>query len=390
MSRAYFPVTESLELPSASVAQPSIMLRAKLSSATNNDRATVDRSIITDAGGARSRPTGCATAQSPTAWAGRLLALTLATFLAGCSSLELSKSPKWPWQKEPTKVELPDRIMPIWSDTVLYQPGEAGLRGFGGRLFFFKDKNTDPVVVDGSLTVYVFDADSVDPGNPAPLKKYVYTPEQFEDLMSRSTLGPSYSVWIPWDEVGGEARRLSLVARYEGRSGGVVLSEPSIKMLPGVSKKTRVTAGSDGRLQPVPQSGVDGAVQLAGFNTFGETTDTGSVKRRASQTIDLPPSFANRLKNSAASDAQTVAASQAAVPDAFRQPQASGGGPSHDSGAPATTPSTGPSRTGDGGSGYDQQAKERQPGGLQRRINPVRRAGSIRPLPETPRQLPRQ
>lgn len=390
MNHAFFPVAESLETPSAIESQPSTMLRAKLSSATHIDRAAVDRSIITAASGACSRPTGCAAAQSPTAWAGCLLALSLATFLAGCSSLELSKSPKWPWQKEPTKVELPDRIMPIWSDTVLYQPGEPGLRGFGGRLFFFKDKNTDPVVVDGSLTVYVFDAESVDPGNPAPLKKYVYTPEQFEDLMSRSTLGPSYSVWIPWDEVGGEARRLSLVARYEGRSGGVVLSEPSIKMLPGVSKKTRVTAGSDGRLQPVPHTGVDGAVQLAGFNTFGEATETGSVKRRTSQTIDLPPSFADRLRRSSLSEVQSAAAYQAAVPDAFRQPQASGGGQSHDAGASATGPASGPSRPTDGSSGYDQQAKERQPGGLQRRINPVRRAGSIRPLPETPRQLPRQ
>ncbi len=376
MNRALFPVVRTSQKSSASEALPSIMLSA-----------TPNRTINIHA----AKGTVVPRDQRLPAWPWRLLALPLLGLLSGCSSLELSKAPRWPWQKEPTKVELPDRIMPIWSDTVLYQPGEAGLRGFGGRLFFFKDKNTDPVVVDGSLTVYVFDAESVDPGNPAPLKKYVYTPEQFEDLMSRSTLGPSYSVWIPWDEVGGEARRLSLVARYEGRSGGVVLSEPSIKMLPGVSKKTRVTAGGDGRLRPVPQSGADGAVQLAGFSSLGEASDGAVGKRRASQTIDLPPSFANRLMTGGSPDTHAAAASQTAAASSSRQDPTTGvRSDTHNGGDSGMGGSAIQARSADAGSGYDQQAKDRQPGGLQRRINPVRRAGSIRPLPETPRNSPRQ
>ena len=51
----------------------------------------------------------------------------------------------------------------------------------------------------GSLVVYAFDETDRDPANMKPDRKFVFTQEQFEKHYSKSTLGHSYSVWLPWD-----------------------------------------------------------------------------------------------------------------------------------------------------------------------------------------------
>lgn len=184
-----------------------------------------------------------------------------------------------PWDKK-TEPETPDRILAIWTDTVRMQAGSPGVRGFGGRLFFYKDGETQPVEVKGGATVYVFDADNPDPDQPAAEKKYVWSSAEFENHMSESPLGKSYSLWIPWGVVGGEQRSLSIVTRFEGDNGAVVISQPVVKLLPG---KTKVSSESN-------ESGVRHASYIE------ETTVESNTQRRQTETIDLPPSFYRHLK----------------------------------------------------------------------------------------------
>ena len=160
------------------------------------------------------------------------------------------------------------------------QAGSPGVRGFGGRLFFYKDGETQPVEVKGGATVYVFDADNPDPDQPAAEKKYVWSSAEFENHMSESPLGKSYSLWIPWGVVGGEQRSLSIVTRFEGDNGAVVISQPVVKLLPG---KTKVSSESN-------ESGVRHASYIE------ETTVESNTQRRQTETIDLPPSFYRHLK----------------------------------------------------------------------------------------------
>ena len=183
-----------------------------------------------------------------------------------------------PWDKK-TEPETPDRILAIWTDTVRMQAGSPGVRGFGGRLFFYKDGETQPVEVKGGATVYVFDADNPDPDQPAAEKKYVWSSAEFENHMSESPLGKSYSLWIPWGVVGGEQRSLSIVTRFEGDNGAVVISQPVVKLLPG---KTKVSSESN-------ESGVRHASYIE------ETTVETNTQRRQTETIHLPPSFYRHL-----------------------------------------------------------------------------------------------
>lgn len=230
--------------------------------------------------------------------------------MAGCQWTPDKKLTAWPWKKK-EKAERPERMLPVWSDTVLHQPGKPGVRGFGGRIFFYKDQSPEAIEVDGGLAVYVFDADTVDPGSPQPEKKYLFTAEQFKTHLSHSTMGPSYSIWIPWDQVGGPVRNLSIVARFEGTEGGVVISEPTTKLLPGVSvpkdqpgsPSDQVAQGASGHaaasspvqpasyLEPVAPSARNGASKRQ-----PNATEI-AIPRRSSATIDLPPSFQRRMQS---------------------------------------------------------------------------------------------
>lgn len=222
----------------------------------------------------------------------------------GCQSLTTTKQWNWPWESKDKEPQIPDRILPIWTDTIMHQPGKPGIRGFGGRVYFYAGEDTQAIEVDGGLVVYVFDSDKMDPHSPSPEKKYVFTPEHMKNHMSEAPLGKSYSIWLPWDEVGGESRSLTLVTRFEGTKGGVILSQPAVKFLPGVGKKESSTsAPPDGTKLANDHS----SVQQAGYQSDGESirwTDPSiksstkeTSKRRETQTIDLPPSFYRHLNS---------------------------------------------------------------------------------------------
>ncbi|MFG0262773.1 MAG: hypothetical protein ACF788_10325, partial [Novipirellula sp. JB048] len=214
---------------------------------------------------------------------------------AGCQFAPKASSLRWPWSKEPEPVH-PERVVAVWSDTILHQPSQPGVRGFGGRIYFYEKDDADPIEVDGGLAVYVFDADKTAPQDQRPLRKFVFTAEQFATHMSRTSLGPSYSVWLPWGEVGGPPKQLSLIVRFEGRAGGTTISDPTIKLLPGVP--LRKVKSED---QLAKRSAADaGTIQLAGHTEpTDEPEEKSSSRARDIKTIDLPPSFQRHLQRGA-------------------------------------------------------------------------------------------
>lgn len=210
---------------------------------------------------------------------GLLMCLGLCLLL-GCSHLKVRDR----WFDSDTITEVPSEILPIWTDTVLHQPGKPGVRGFGGRVYFYVEGKPDPVPVDGQLVVYAFDGNTSDPNLVAPLRKYVITPDQLKQHHSDSTLGHSYSVWVPWDRVGGEGRTLSLVVRFDGRSGGTALSKPARMLLPGIDTEMP--------LENERKSGV----QLASHSETVDMVNADSARPSLeTSSIDLPPSFRRRL-----------------------------------------------------------------------------------------------
>jgi hypothetical protein len=215
----------------------------------------------------------------------------------------------------------------VWSDSVLHQPGQPGVRGFGGRLYFYKSQGTDPIDVDGGLAVYVFDADELDPYKQQPLRKFIFTPEQFVEHKSKTDLGSSYSVWLPWDEVGGQARRLSLISRFQGSQGGIVISEPVIKLLPGVPKDTAKN-GIDTGASDSPKIQMVGHQQHSSEPVVSQEQLTRS---RATQTIDLPPGFHKYFTNGQAPETSQKPASSHEMAPNSNGPNQNSTAPTHQS-----------------------------------------------------------
>lgn len=231
-------------------------------------------------------------------------AVLLLALLTGCSQFDLADKFAFPGEKP----KPPERLTALWTHTVLNQPGKPGVRGFGGRVMFYGKDRDKSINVDGSLTIYAYDDTHSDGSRSAPVRKYVFTADQLPDHYSKSALGPSFSVWLPWDEVGGSQRQIGLLARFEGRKGGVVMSDMSRQTLPGIglepapqvatsqkSANQKTTAVAPGGIQQVTHTTNQGAVSdVAPAVAVGAPSSATEAPAMSTSTIAVPPSFARR------------------------------------------------------------------------------------------------
>ena len=230
--------------------------------------------------------------------------------LCGCSSFtknfDLSK--RIPWMDTDSIVDNPQRVTVLWTHTILNQQGLRGVRGFGGRLMFHANPNEKPVRVEGTLTVYAFD--ETKQTATVPERKFLFTPEQFENHYSKTKLGHSYSIWVPWDEVGGEPRRINLLVRFEPKNGSMIMSENSLQVLPGIEAET------DKYDESAPSSEEDplaGEIQQAGFQQSSRSKALQAPAKITplreaieSDTINLPLNFARRLNQLSPEDMNAI------------------------------------------------------------------------------------
>lgn len=170
----------------------------------------------------------------------------------GCSSklsswkmsnmFDLDKGMPWESDEKEIREGTPVRMMSSWVDTVKHTQGELPKRGFGGRILFYDDKSNDSIKVEGEMVVYAFDESERDPIDNRPTRRFVFPAEQVALHMSESALGPSYSFFLPWDEVGGPQTEISLICRFKPAAGTIVVSEQTRHLLPGVLKPGSVGA----------------------------------------------------------------------------------------------------------------------------------------------------
>jgi len=219
-------------------------------------------------------PLGCATVPEKTLLSGK-------TAAQESSFLDRLPLPGRKKQNTPEPYPNPVKIAATWTPDTLVQIGRTPTRGFGGRVFFYDEKSR-PVPVEGTLTVHGFD--DVATKSDGGVKRFEFTPEQFTRHFSQSDLGASYSVWIPWDAVGGEQRRISLVASFKTAEGKLIQGIPATILLPGSTAE----AGEGemiARLSPQYQRYLE-ATDAGSTRTSGLTTTT--IPRRRGSTNQMP------------------------------------------------------------------------------------------------------
>ena len=161
---------------------------------------------------------------------------------------------------------------------MLHQSGKSPQRGFGGRLIFYGEEKDKPVLVEGQLVVYAFDESQRDPTDNKPTRRYVFPPDQVARRMSKTSLGPSYSFWLPWDDVGGLQTEVSLIARFEPTHGSLIMSEQTRHMLPGQTTPSMIASKVAPKL-PAGVPSIPAATTLASLAEQAQaTTADGSVR----------------------------------------------------------------------------------------------------------------
>ncbi len=214
----------------------------------------------------------------------------------------MGKSPGWKYAKnfdlrravglksdKPAPPEIPQHMVSSWTDTILSQTGKKPQRGFGGRLTFLGQDRESPVRVDGQLVVYAFEETEGQPRSTQPTRRYIFSREQFVRHESKSTLGPSYSVWLPWDDVGGERKNISLIARFEPHDGPLIVGEQTKHLLPGR------TAIANSEAQPKAESTISdpSRIQLA-QHTSAIANEAQPKSKMTSASIPLPSNWQPR------------------------------------------------------------------------------------------------
>jgi len=207
-------------------------------------------------------------------------------------------------QKSSDEALPPETMAAIWNFAVYEKPGTPSIRGLGGRLYFY-DANNNAVKADGELVVYGFDEDSESKSKPD--KKFVFRASELQSHYSDSALGGSYSIWIPWDKVGGYRKSVTLLPVFKGTDGRVIRAEQSINLLAGKVKQTssddtelpyRVLGSSSAVLgQPSDKRSNSSEIRQASFTTPNTDGDTGEYQSRIRTTaISLTPNLQRQIE----------------------------------------------------------------------------------------------
>ena len=215
-----------------------------------------------------------------------------------------------------SKHEAPTKLVAIWSDTTYSRPGTETTRGLGGRLYFYDD-NQNVVPVNGQLVVYGFDDSRPGPASRTPDRRYVITPKEFQAHFSTTDIGPSYSVWIPWDKLTPEHAKMSVVPVFTTIAGKVVMGDHSRHLLPGTSSGSPALPGATPPEAQPPRN-----VELASYQAEStgpqsvmshrealtqEAARIAAAERLRTTRIGLPRSVQQRLIQSEASPVSQTA-----------------------------------------------------------------------------------
>ena len=219
-----------------------------------------------------------------------LLSLVMPLLLTGCADVPI-KTPRLVFDEEPA--EVPRKLIPVWTDTILHTTGQNPTRGFGGRLMFYGSDETKAIQVDGTLVVYAWD-DTDAKSMQSPDRKYVFPADKLSSHYSSSKVGDSYSFWIPWDSVGQPMQKVMLICRFVARAGGEITSTPAHVVLQGpMTKPAAESTKPDSIPNPIQLTGHEKPADTKTVQP-GHSPGSESIE---STTILLPPGFLERNAN---------------------------------------------------------------------------------------------
>lgn len=211
-------------------------------------------------------------------------------------------------KKSKSDAELtPVTMTAIWTDSVYEKAGEVSVKGFGGRIFFY-NANQKLVKADGELIIYGFDDSTKNLNDGTADKKFVYQQDRFQTHYSENKLGASYSVWVPWEPMGGYRKSITLIPMFRTVDGDLIKCTQTIAILPGKIRPDTEVADSQmdrpykvlgSSSAVIRRAGYHSGMAIAGdsqeLSQVGfkqKTADSSGIK---TSTISMTPSMSQRL-----------------------------------------------------------------------------------------------
>jgi len=158
---------------------------------------------------------------------------------AGCATLQL------PFGKD--RVQKASARNPVVQIVCIWQPSEgrdpSGMpcRGFAGQILFLANRGSLPVQVDGDVRIYLFDDQGTAEEQTKPIHQYDFDSPSWAPHLTKGTLGPTYSVFVPYTRRGTYEANCALRVRLKTGDEAAVFSDLASIPLDGRTKKTNDT-----------------------------------------------------------------------------------------------------------------------------------------------------
>lgn len=168
-------------------------------------------------------------------WIATLALTWLVSAVTGCATPGLLNQSKNDFPTAGPKHPV-TRILGVWEPAMGTGLDGKTSRGFSGQIYFFSQGSDLAAKVDGDVKFFVFD----DQGTPEEQAKPIYE-DNFEakawnQLMAKSPLGATYSVFIPYTRPGNYEAKCTLRIRYKPANGPIVYSDMVNIILEGKKK----------------------------------------------------------------------------------------------------------------------------------------------------------
>ncbi len=136
---------------------------------------------------------------------------------------------------------------PVTQVICIWQPSEgrdsSGMpcRGFAGQILFLAGRNSLPVMVEGDVRIYLFDDQGTDEEQTKPIHQYDFDTGSWAPHLTKGTLGPTYSVFVPYTRRGTYEAKCALRVRLKPDDEPAVFSDMAMVPLDGRPKKASDT-----------------------------------------------------------------------------------------------------------------------------------------------------
>jgi hypothetical protein len=170
----------------------------------------------------------------------------LACLASGCATFHLPWDQTWTAKATPQNPVV--QIICIWQQAEGRDPEGMPCRGFAGQILFLANRNAQPVEIEGDVRIYLFDNVGSTEEQSRPLRQFDFDNGSWKLHLTKSAIGPSYSVFVPYVRRGQLNAQCTLRVRLTPKDGPTIFSEFSSLPLKGpatVPETTMISQPAD-------------------------------------------------------------------------------------------------------------------------------------------------